>query len=383
MTDPSALGPWIKRFLLEYLPGERNFTRNTQQSYRDALRLLIVFASVNLRKKPDQLLVDDITADLARKFLRHIEDVRKCSVSTRNQRLAAIHALATFIAERCPERLPWCAAIRAIVFKRAARVPVGYLEKNEMDALLNAPDSTTRIGTRDRALLLFMYNSGARASEAAHLSVGDLRLHSPTEPTQSFVELHGKGNKIRFCPLWASTARELKQLTRGQAGEQRVFLSRYGKPLTRFGIHDIVTRHVHKLTAEYPALRRKRIGPHTIRHTTATHLLRAGVDINTIRAWLGHVSIETTNVYAEIDLEMKAKALKMCEAKRKQKRWRDKPDLLAFLSQLRTGRVGVLHSASERQIAPCDGEATHDTRAQRRFRPSPVARRAPSAPSCS
>ena len=171
-------------------------------------------------------------------------------------------------------------------------------------------------------------------SPAARLAVGDLRIHS-SEITQPFVELHGKGNKIRFCPLWASTARELKQLTRGQAGEQNVFLSRYRKPLTRFGIHDIVTRYVRKLTAECPELRRKRVGPHTIWYTTATHLLRAGVDINTIRAWLGHGSIETTNIYAEIDLEMKAKALKMCEAKGKQKRWRDNPDLLAFLAQPR------------------------------------------------
>jgi site-specific recombinase XerD len=333
MTNQSALGPWVKRFLVEYLPGERNFTRNTQQSYRDALRLLIVFAAGSLHKKPDQLLVEDIPADLLRKFMRHIEEVRKCSVSTRNQRLAAIHALATFIGEHCPEHLPWCAAIRAIVFKRGARVPVGYLEKNEIDALLDAPDNATWIGTRDHALLLFMYNSGARASEAAQLTVGDLRLHS-IGITQPFVELRGKGKKIRFCPLWVSTARELKQLTRGQADDQRVFLSRYGKPLTRFGIHDIVTRHVHKLTAEHPELRKKRVGPHTIRHTTATHLLRAGVDINTIRAWLGHVSIETTNVYAEIDLEMKAKALKMCEEKGKQKRWRDNPNLLAFLAQL-------------------------------------------------
>jgi len=333
MTDQSALGPWVKRFLLEYLPGERNFTRNTQQSYRDALRLLIVFAAGSLHKKPDQLLVEDIRADLLRKFMRHIEEVRKCSVSTRNQRLAAIHALATFIGERCPEHLPWSAAIRAIVFKRGAPVPVGYLEKNEIDALLDAPSNATWIGTRDRALLLFMYNSGARASEAAQLTVGDLRLHS-TEIRQPFVELHGKGNKIRFCPLWVSTARELKQLTRGQADDQRVFLNRYGKPLTRFGIHDIVTRHVHRVIAEHPELRKKRVGPHTIRHTTATHLLRAGVDINTIRAWLGHVSIETTNVYAEIDLEMKAKALKMCEANGKRKRWRDNPDLLAFLAKL-------------------------------------------------
>src|SRR5215469_4387392 len=197
MTDQSALGPWVKRFLLEYLPGERNFTRNTQQSYRDALRLLIVFAAGSLHKKPDQLLVEDIRAELLRKFMRHIEEIQKCRVSTRNQRLAAIHALATFIGERCPEHLPWCASIRAIVFKRGARVPVGYLEKNEIEALLDAPDNATWIGTRDRTLLLFMYNSGARASEAAQLTVGDLRLHS-TEITQPFVELHGKGNKIRF-----------------------------------------------------------------------------------------------------------------------------------------------------------------------------------------
>src|SRR5215472_11739529 len=335
MTDQSALGPCLKRFLLQYLPGERNFTRNTQQSYRNALWLLIVFAAGSLHKKPDQLLVEDIRAELLRKFMRHIEEVRKCSVSTRNQRLAAIHALATFVAERCPERLPWCTAIRAIVFKRAAHVPIGYMERNEIDALLNAPDCTTRIGTRDHALLLFIYNSGARASEAAHLSVGDLRLHSPTETTLSFVELHGKGNKVRFCPLWASTACELKQLTRGRPDDQKVFLNRHGRPLTRFGIHDIVTRYARKLvSANYPALRKKRIGPHLIRHTTATHLLRAGVDINTIRAWLGHVSIDTTNVYAETDLEMKAKALGMCETKGKQKRWRDNPDLLAFLSQL-------------------------------------------------
>src|SRR5215470_11830254 len=333
MTDQSALGFWVKRFLLEHLPGERNFTRNTQQSYRDGLRLLIVFAAGSLHKKADQLLVEDIRADLLRRFMRHIEEVRKCSVSTRNQRLAAIHALATFIGERCPEHLPWCAATRAIVFKRGARVPVGYLEKNEIDALLDAPDDATWLGSRDRALLLFLYNSGARASEAARLAVGDLRMHS-SEITQPFVELHGKGNKIRFCPLWASTARELQQLTRGQADDQRVFLSRYRKPLTRFGIRDIVTRHVCKLTAEHPELRKKRVGPHTIRHTAATHLLRAGVDINTIRDWLGDVSIETTNVYAEIDLEMKAKALNMCATNRKRKRWRDNPDLLAFLAQL-------------------------------------------------
>src|SRR5229473_706188 len=239
---------------------------------------------------------------------------------------------------------------------------------------------TTEQGRRDHGVLLFLYNTGARASEAAAVAVRDLDVRSDGSGS---VRLVGKGGKTRHCPLWPATMTSLRALTQGRSADEPVFRNRRRTPVTRFVVHATVARYVTEAAIACPSIAKKAISPHVIRHTTATHLLRAGVDINTIRAWLGHVSIETTNVYAEIDLEMKAKALKMCEAKRKQKRWRDKPDLLAFLSQLRTGRVGVLHSASERQIAPCDGEATHDTRAQRRFRPSPVARRAPSAPSCS
>ena len=174
--DDRALAPWIKRFLLEYLPGDRNFARNTQQSYRDALRLLVVFASTTLHRKPDELLVEDIGADLLRKFMRHLEETRKCSTSTRNQRLAGVHTLARFIAERSPEHLCWCAHIRTVPFKKAMRRPVGYLEKNEIDALLDAPDRTTWLGYRDHTLLLFMYNAGARADEVARLTVAELRL---------------------------------------------------------------------------------------------------------------------------------------------------------------------------------------------------------------
>jgi site-specific recombinase XerD len=154
--------------------------------------------------------------------------------------------------------------------------------------------------------------------------------------TLSSVRLKGKGNKVRLCPLWASTVVALRELTRGREDHERVFLSRTSKPLTRFGVHDIVTRHARTATASVPEMLKKKIGPHTIRHTTATHLLRAGVDINTIRAWLGHVSLDTTNVYAETDLDMKAKALGMCEQSQPpgRKRWRDNPDLLTFLAQL-------------------------------------------------
>lgn len=332
----STLGSWIRRFLMEYLVGERNLARNTQQSYRDAVRLLVVFAAAKTHKKVDELLIPDIDADLLRAFLRHIEEKRKCSVSSRNQRLAAIHALAGFIAERCPEYLDWCAQLRAVKSKRSAPVPVCYMEKSEIDALLNAPSPITRLGYRDHALLLFLYNSGARAEEAAKLCIEDLRLHSGADGALSSVCLHGKGGKVRICPLWASTTTRLRHLVAGRNGKERVFLNRRSEPLTRFGVHEIVRRYARVAMGRVPEMRKKRIGPHTIRHTTATHLLRAGVDINTIRAWLGHVSINTTNIYAETDLQMKAKALGLCAVKStgSSKRWREDPDLLSFLAQI-------------------------------------------------
>jgi site-specific recombinase XerD len=321
---------------MEYLVGERNLARNTQQSYRDAVRLLVVFAASNTHKKVDELLIPDIDADLLRAFLRHIEEKRKCRISSRNQRLAAIHALASFIAERCPEYLDWCAQLRTVRSKRSAPTPVCYLEKPEIDALLDAPKSVTKLGNRDRALLLFLYNSGARAEEAAKLCIEDLSLHSGADGALSSVCLHGKGGKVRICPLWASTTVTLRDLVAGRSGKEQVFLNRRSEPLTRFGIHDIVTRYARFAMSRVPEMRKKRIGPHTIRHTTATHLLRAGVDINTIRAWLGHVSINTTNIYAETDLDMKAKALGLCAVKgtRAAKHWRDNPDLMSFLAQI-------------------------------------------------
>lgn len=336
MSNKELLGSWIRRFLMEYLVGERNLARNTQQSYRDAVRLLVLFTADKIHKKADQLLIPDIDANLVREFLIHIEEKRKCSISSRNQRLAAIHALAGFIAERCPEYLDWCAQLRAIRSKRSATAPVCYLEKPEIDALLDAPNPITKLGYRDRALLLFLYNSGARAEEAAKICIEDLSLYSAADGTFSSARLHGKGGKVRICPLWTSTAATLNNLVAGRTGKQRVFLNRRSEPLTRFGIHEIVTRYAQVAMSRMPEMRKKRIGPHTIRHTTATHLLRAGVDINTIRAWLGHVSINTTIIYAETDLEMKAKALDLCEVQgeRSRKRWADDRDLMSFLAQI-------------------------------------------------
>ena len=334
---PSAslllIGPWVKRFLLEHLVAERNLAHNTQKSYRDTLVLLLPFVSAQKRKAIESIAVRDLSADLLKTFLNHLETARSCSIRTRNQRLAAVHALARFIAERSPEHIEWSGQVRAIPFKRHGRTELPYLDKPEMDAILAAPDRTTMPGKRDHALLLFMYNSGARASEIAALQIADLNLRSRE---MSDVRLAGKGRKTRRCPLWPSTAAELLHLIGPRSPDQAVFMNRLGQTITRHGIHWLVRRYTKAASLSCPSLLRKRISPHTIRHTTATHLLRAGVDINTIRAWLGHVSLNTTNIYAEVDLEMKAKALARCEISRTTSRlkWRDDKDLMEFLRNL-------------------------------------------------
>jgi integrase/recombinase XerD len=334
VSETDLLGPWLRRFLLEYLVGERNLAVNTQRSYRDTLCLLIPFLADATKATVDRLTTTHASAETIRRFLAHLETTRHCRVATRNQRLAALHSLARYIGERSPEHLAWCTEICRIPFKKTVRDTVCYLEKPEMDALLAAPDCTTYQGLRDYAVLLFLYNSGARATEVASLTVGDLDLPD-THPAS--VRLLGKGSKVRRCPLWASTATVLKRLIADRPGPTPVFVNRRGHAMTRFGVHDLVERHARQAALHVPSLQPKRIGPHTIRHTTATHLLRAGVDINTIRAWLGHVSIDTTNIYAEIDLTTKAKALATCAIQPDAgaaAMWKDNRDLLAFLRSL-------------------------------------------------
>jgi integrase/recombinase XerD len=335
MSDTVLLGPWIRRFLLEHLVGERNLSRNTQRSYRDTLALLMPFISAKVRKPVDQISATDLSADGVRSFLADLEETRGCGIATRNQRLTAIHALVRFVGLRSPEHIGWSGELRAIPFKKTGTQPVPYLEKSEMDALLNAPDQCTAQGRRDRVLLLFLYNSGARADEAAQLLVGDLQL-ATREQDYSSARIRGKGSKLRHCPLWPQTTHLLKAITDGRAATERVFLNRLRQPMTRFGVHAMVQRYATRLSKNIPAMASKRVSPHSIRHTCATHLLRGGVDINTIRAWLGHVSLDTTNIYAETDLEMKAKALACCEVKgpKRTKRWRDDAGLMAFLKSL-------------------------------------------------
>lgn len=332
MTDNTLLGPWIRRFLLEYLLQDRNLRENTQHSYRDCLTLLLPFLANKVGQTVERLTIEHLSADHVRLFLHHLEEQRNCAISTRNQRLAAIHSLAHFVGLHCPEYIGWSTEIHHVPFKKTAQPATCYLEKDEMDALLAAPDRGTAQGRRDHRLLLFLYNSGARADEAAQLVITNLNLYPPAS-----VTIVGKGGRTRHCPLWATTADVVKAAVEGRDVQERVFLNRCKRPITRFGIHAMVERYVSKVSAALPSLASKQVCPHTIRHTTAVHLLRAGVDINTIRAWLGHVSIDTTNIYAEVDLEMKGRALAKCdvgETGQPKHRWSEDSDLMGFLRSL-------------------------------------------------
>lgn len=335
MADHASVGFWVRRFLSEHLVLERGVSRNTQQSYRDTFSLFLPFVAARRKITVDKLVIDDLSPNIVSDFLLHLEQSRRCSVASRNQRLATLHAFARFTGERSPDHVEWCRQIRLVPFKRAGRNAVTYMEKDEIDELLRAPDRTSEQGQRDHALLLFLYNSGARATEAVRVAIEDLTRDSTGTGS---VKIHGKGRKVRFCPLWKKTMAELQPLIRGRDSVMPLFLNRYGEPMTRFGIHALVTRHAKATAKKIPSLKAKRISPHTIRHTTATHLLRAGVDLNTIRAWLGHVSVDTTNIYAETDLALKAKALAACDPgggqRRIKKKWREDPGLMEFLRTL-------------------------------------------------
>jgi len=331
MRDVDTLGPWLERFLLEHIVTERNLARNTQKSYRDTFALLVPFVGVRAGKPVDRLAVCDLTSDRVLAFLTHLEEDRGCSAQTRNLRLTAIRAFARFVASRDPAQVGWCGHIRAIPAKKAMPQPIAWLTREEVEAMLRVPDRRTPRGRTEHALLLFLYNTGARVSEAAQLRAGDLQI-GRGDGRHALVTLYGKGGKTRQCPLLPDTERALADVVRDSSADEPVFLSRYRKPYTRFGIYRLVER----CAREVACLGGRKVTPHMLRHSIACHLLHAGVDINTVRAWLGHARIDTTNVYAEIDLNMKARAIELCDLVEPgpNRPWKEDKDLMGFLRSL-------------------------------------------------
>lgn len=305
---PNALGHCVVRFFQEYLPGLRGMSVHTIHSYRDALILFFRFSATRTSKSVADLDLPDFTASHVTAFLSSLEKDRHNSIATRNARLAALHTFARFLTTEQPAYLAELQRVLGVPFKRGARnAPIEYLEQFEVEALLKGIDRTTIPGQRDHVLFALMLNTGARVQEILDLRVSDVRLNPPYQ-----VRLNGKGGKVRVCPIWAHTAARLRELiTSGGSvvdADAPLFTNRHGEKLTRFGVRYLLKKHIDASTAK-TSLRSKRIHPHSLRHTTAIHLLKAGVDFATISQWLGHATLSTTMNYARADLDLKRQAL--------------------------------------------------------------------------
>jgi len=300
------LGPVLQSYFCDYLINQRRLSGFTVGAYRDTFRLLLAFLERKLGLKPDDLHTQSIDADSVLAFLDDLERTRHNCARSRNVRLAAIRSFFRFATASDPLLLPIAQRILAIPSKRFERRAIGYLQASQVQALLDAPDLSTRTGLRDRVLLTLMYNTGARVSELAGLKVGDLRLD-----TTGAVHLRGKGRKERTVPLWRESVRLIRgwlKKTRSTPDAPLLPNSRGGH-MTRSGIEHRLKVVFERAAKKNPALSKLQVSPHKIRHTTAMHLLQSGVDLSVIAMWLGHESIGTTHQYLDADLETKKRAL--------------------------------------------------------------------------
>lgn len=308
MSAQHPLSRYIGHFFNDYLVNQRGLSHNTLLAYRDALKLLFCFVAGEDKKPVEKLQVEDLDDQHIVAFLSHLETQRGVSARTRNARLAACRTFFRYLSREEPALLPQCQLIQTIPLKRTQHKSIDYLNEEEMKRLFEAVDTGTKTGLRDNALLLLMFNTGARAQEVVDLRIANLRFDKGGQ-----VTLLGKGRKQRACPLWPETVTAIKQYLderEGKAmGTNLLFLNAHGQPITRFGIRHIVKKYTALADDKNQTLVKKNIGPHSIRHSTAMHLIKAGNEINMVALWLGHADINTTHIYVEIDMEMKRKIL--------------------------------------------------------------------------
>jgi integrase/recombinase XerD len=337
---PSEFADRLGEFLSVYLPATRKVSVNTIRSYRDAFALLLRFLRDQKQIPVEKVGLDHLDAPMLLEWLDHLEKARQCSPRSRNQRMSAIRSFLRYLAPTDPARVQQLHKVLAIPLGRCRREPVAYLEPNLVAALLSQPDLSTLRGRRDAVLLSVLYDTGARSQEIVDMRVRDLRLDSPAQAT-----LTGKGRKTRIVPLMPSTVRLLQDylrstgLDRPGAGNEPVFAGRSNSGLTRSGLRSILAKHADAARASHPGLA-QRLGPHTLRHTKAMHMLQAGVALIHIRDILGHADIRTTEIYARADLDMKRRALEKAAAasnavvKPNLSAWHENKDLLDWLASL-------------------------------------------------
>jgi site-specific recombinase XerD len=322
----------VQEFFTDYLVRQRALSPHTVTAYRDAFSLLLGFAEGHLGKPPTALQLADLDRELLAAFLDHLEQTRHNSVRSRNARLAAVRSFLRFVARRDVSSLHLVEQALAVPMKRFDRPMLGFLSREQMLAVMDVP-ATTWLGKRDRLLLILLYNTGARASEIIAVRVGDVVLDEAP-----CVHLRGKGRKQRSVPLWKATARDVRawlHLNGQPAPESPLLPTREGKAMTRANVAQRLRLAADAAKTRHPELTKLSVSPHTIRHTTAMHLLQSGVDISVIALWLGHESPSTTHMYVEADLAMKARALSRLEAPGgKPARYRPPDTLMRFLQAL-------------------------------------------------
>jgi site-specific recombinase XerD len=333
-TSLPSLATLLHSFFHVWLVEQRNASHRTVQSYRDAWRLFLRFTAKQRKRQVADLQLGDLTEADVLSFLNHIERERHSTTITRNCRLAALRSFFSFVAEHEPLAVKQCAEVLHVPFKRATRRAMVYLDSAEVASILSQPERSSPEGQRDHALLSLLYNTGSRIQEALNLRPQDMYLKSPAH-----VRLMGKGEKERISPIWPETAQLLTSLIERNnvRPDERLFINRYGTPLSASGFRFRLRQYVRSATVEQPTLSQKRITPHVFRHTTAVHLVAAGVDVTVIRSWLGHAHLDTTNHYAQANLETKRKALEQVDPSlrsSKPPRWKRDADLLAWLDSL-------------------------------------------------
>jgi site-specific recombinase XerD len=332
--NPTPFPELLHAFFHDWLVQQRNVSHHTVLSYRDSWRLFLRFIAAHKNKPAAKLGLNDLTSIEVLAFLEDIEQVRKSSIGTRNCRLAALHSFFQFVANREPLAVAQCAAVLRIPTKQAIKPEVHIMDEDDVTAILAQPNRSTVEGQRDHVLLAFLFNTGARIQETLNLCPEAVRWESPFH-----VRLLGKRRKERYCPLWPETVDLLKALLKRNPRQEHepIFVNRYGDPLGASGVRFKLKQYVIAAAKKVPSLASKRVSPHKFRHATASSLLTAGVDVTVIRSWLGHVSLDTTNIYARANLETKRKALEKIDPSArpaKPPRWKREAELLEWLDSL-------------------------------------------------